>query len=89
MALTATATTKLRKEVASIISLSNEAVISISPEKSNILYIVKKFVSIEESFSSLKTVLVEKILDVPKTIIYYIAEELRTVLIYMCFLRSH
>lgn len=31
---------------------------------------VKEFVSIEESFSSLQTALVEKVLNVPKTIIY-------------------
>lgn len=70
MALTATATTKLRKEVATIIGLTNEAVISVSPEKPNILYMVKEFVSIEQSFSSLRTALVEKVLNVPKTIIY-------------------
>ena len=70
MALTATATTKLRKEVAGIIGLNNEAVISISPDKPNILYMVKEFVSIEESFSSLQTAVAEKGLDVPKTIIY-------------------
>ena len=55
MALTATATIKLRKEVASIIGLNDEAVISISPDKPNILYMVKESVSIKESFSSLKT----------------------------------
>ena len=70
MALTATATIKLRKEVASIIGLNDEAVISISPDKPNILYMVKESVSIKESFSSLKTGVAEKGLDFPKTIIY-------------------
>ena len=67
MALTATATIKLCKKVASI---TDQAVISISPDKPNILYVVKESVSIKESFSSLKTGVAEKGLGFPKMIIY-------------------
>ena len=70
MALTATATIKLRKEVAGIIGLNNEAVISISLDKPNTQYMVKEFMSIEESFSSFQTGVAEKGLNFPKTIIY-------------------
>lgn len=70
MALTATATTKLRREVTDIIGLNNEVVVSISPEKPNIAYMVKDFVSIKESFSPLVTAVADRVLDVPKTIIY-------------------
>ena len=70
MALTATATIKLRREVADIIGLHNEVVVSISPEKPNIMYMVKEFVSIEQTFSPLVTAVADKVLNVPKSIIY-------------------
>lgn len=50
MALTATATVKLRKEVAKIISMGNELVVSISPARHNIVYAVVQFNSIQETF---------------------------------------
>ena len=53
MALTATATVKLRKEVADIIGLRNEVIVSISPDKPNIVYVVKEFVSVSQTFSPL------------------------------------
>ena len=49
MALTATATVKLRKEVAKIISMGNELVVSISPARHNIVYAVVQFNSIQET----------------------------------------
>ena len=70
MALTATATTKLRKEITDIIGLNNEVVVSVSPDKPNIVYMVKEFVSIKQTFSSLVAVVADKALEVPKTIIY-------------------
>ena len=70
MALTATATTKLRREVAAIIGLNNEVVVSISPEKPNIIYAVKDYVSIELTFSPAIQAVANDNVHVPKTIIY-------------------
>ena len=50
LALTATATTKLRMDVASIIGMKNELVVSICPCKSNIMFAMTEFVSIEKTF---------------------------------------
>ena len=70
MTLTATATPMLREKFASIIGLNNEAVNSISPEKSIINSVHGKGVFVcKESFSSLQTTLV-KVFDVPKAIVY-------------------
>ena len=52
MALTATATVKLRKEEADIIGLQNEVIVSISPDKPNIVYVVKEFVPNIFSFTN-------------------------------------
>ena len=56
MALTAMATVKLRKEVAKIISMKNELVVSVSPARANIVYAVIQMNTIQETFSTLVTV---------------------------------
>lgn len=70
MALTATATVKLRKEVAKIVSMKNELVVSVSPARANIMYAVIQCNTIQETFSKLVTVVAEESLSVPKMIIY-------------------
>ena len=50
MALTATATEKLRKTASSIIGLRDEVVVSKSPCKNNIMYVVVESTAIEEVF---------------------------------------
>jgi len=42
----------------------------VCPEKPNVIYMVKEFMSIKQTFSSLVKAVADKILDVPKTIIY-------------------
>ncbi len=51
MALTATATKALRKSVSCTIGLRNPVVIAINPCKSNIMYAVSSFNTIEDTFS--------------------------------------
>ena len=70
MALTATATVKLRKEVASIISMKNELVVSVSPARANIAYAVRQMNTIQETFSTLVTVVAQEAISMPKIIIY-------------------
>ncbi|XP_065909910.1 uncharacterized protein [Dysidea avara] len=83
MALTATATVKPRKEVADIIGLYNEVVISISPDKPNIVYMVKEFVTVSQTFSPLVEVVAKNGLSVPKTIVYcYRMEDCATLYLY-------
>ena len=70
MALTATATHQLHLEVSRIIGMQNKLVVAISPIKSNIFYAIRKFVSIEETFSPIIRAITINALNVPKTIIY-------------------
>ena len=70
MALTATATLQLCIEVSRIIGLQNELVVAISPFKSNIIYAISKFISIQETFSPMIRAVITKGVNIPKTIIY-------------------
>ena len=70
MALTATATTKLRTEVSNMIGLSNELVIARVPSKPNILYEVQSFSSINETFLPLAQQLQREGVEYPRTIVY-------------------
>ena len=67
-ALTATATVELRKEVAGIISMKNELVVSVSPLKANIAYAVRRMISVQETVSSLVTVAAQEAISMPKII---------------------
>ncbi len=49
MAMTATATAKLRTDVSRLIGLRNELVVARSPSKLNITYTVEEFISIEKT----------------------------------------
>ena len=55
MALTATATTKLRINISRVIGMQNELVISRSPCKDNIMYEVADFATVEETFMPFAT----------------------------------
>ena len=68
MALTATATKTLRRDVARIIDMSDELVVSRLPVKSNVMYVVVPFSSIQQTFSSLAKTLQEKITTCPRMI---------------------
>ena len=70
MAPTATTTVELRKEVASIISMKNELVVSVSPARTNIANAVRRMVTIQETFSTLVTVVAQEAILMPKIIMY-------------------
>lgn len=70
MALTATATTKLRMDVSKTVGMRNELVVSKSPSKSNIMYMVTKFSSIEETFLPIARRLRQEGSRCPRVIIY-------------------
>ena len=50
MALTATATTSLRKEVTLLLSMENPVLVSVSPDKKNIKYLLANHVTMERTF---------------------------------------
>ena len=70
MALTATATAQSRKEISRILGLQNPLVVAKSPFRSNIIYSVKEFVSIYQTFYPLVEVISNNGLQVPKTVIF-------------------
>ena len=70
MALTATATKKLRTDVARIIGMRNELVVSKPPMKSNLMYAVVPFSTIEETFSSVAERLQKERSKCPRLIMY-------------------
>jgi len=73
LALTATATTKLRKEIAKIISMKNEVIISISPARDNIMYSVSHMLHVDtiaKVFYPLLASVEKQGLEMPKAIIY-------------------
>ena len=70
MALTATATTALRTTVMKILSMKQPAVVSVSPDKNNIKYVVAPFESIEESFAPIATKLAKETVHMGRMIIF-------------------
>lgn len=56
LALTATATTTLRKHVVSILGMRDPYIVSVSPSKDNIVYRITEFKSITETFTPKITV---------------------------------
>ena len=70
MALTATATKQLRIEVAQMIGMKNELVVSISPCKANIMYSVGSFTTIPDTFHPILNRLCSDRSKFPRTIIY-------------------
>ena len=70
MALTATATHSLRLDLARFIGLKNPIMIVQPPCKSNLMYCVTKFLSIETNFTPLLEKLRKERVMFPRTIIY-------------------
>lgn len=70
MALTATATERLRKTASSIIGLRDEVVVSKSPCKNSIMYTVVASATIEEVFMPIARGLYKDRLLYPRTLIY-------------------
>ena len=70
MALTATASKTLRRDVARIIGMRNELVVSRPPLKLNIMYSVVESSSMEETFSVIVRRLQEERTQCPRMIVY-------------------
>ena len=70
MALTATASKLLRKEVARLVGMHNEVVVARLPSKANITYSMVPFLSIEETFQPLAEKLRKHGPNCTRTIIY-------------------
>ena len=70
MALTATATSKLRFEVASMLGMTEELVVSISPCKPNIVYCIGKCSTLQETFRPIVDRLRSDRASFPRTIVY-------------------
>lgn len=70
MAITATATRKLRTDVSRIIGMRNELVVSKPPMKSNLMYAVVPFSTVEETFSSVAERLQKERSKCPRLIVY-------------------
>ena len=70
MALTATATKTVRYSVSKIIGMRNPFVLAIPPCKSNIMYSVGAFVSVEATFKPIAERLKSERTNMPRTIIY-------------------
>lgn len=69
MALTATATVKLRKDAAKVIGMRNELVVSKSPCKDNIMHVVVAYSTVEEVFSPVAHRLLEQGAKCPRMLI--------------------
>ena len=70
MAMTATATTATRNEIATILSLDNPVVVAASPDKSNISYQVRRKTTLEEVFMPLLMKLKSFRCKLPRVIIF-------------------
>ena len=69
LCLTATASSKVRKQIIKLLNLSNTKLVRQSPDKKNIFYTVKKATDVEQTLHWM-LLLDGPILDIPKTIIY-------------------
>ena len=70
MCLTATATKTLREEVMVILGMKNPEIISVSPSKLNITFMIKRYDNMEEAFSPLISGLLQQRDKFPRTIVY-------------------
>ena len=72
LALTATASRKLRVDVTQILGLQNEVdvVISISPSKANIIYAIAEFTTKPHTFGPMLSQLKRQRSQFPRTIVY-------------------
>lgn len=70
LALTATATTTLRKHIISILGMRDPHIVSVSPCKDNIVYGVTEFKSITETFTPILERLLSDRINTPRIIIF-------------------
>ena len=70
MAVTATATKTLRREICHILGMNNPFIVTVSPDKSNIAFHVFPFISLEGTFKPLIEELRKERMSMARTIIY-------------------
>ena len=70
LALTATATVNLRRQLISILGMKEPQIISLSPHKANIIYAVTEFTNIIETFTPILERLKSERLRAPRMIIF-------------------
>ena len=70
MALTATATKTLRKDVCDILDMKDPVLVSVSPDKDNIKYLVAGHVTMDKTFGPIANQLYEHHTNVGRTIIF-------------------
>ena len=70
MALTATATKTLRKDVCDILDMKDSVLVSVSPDKDNIKYLVAGHVMMDKTFGPIADQLYEHHTNVRRTIIF-------------------
>ena len=70
MALTATATITLRSEICHVLGMKDPHVVTVSPDKSNVILRVSQFESIEHTFEPIIQKLKTERLNMRHTIIY-------------------
>lgn len=70
MAVTATATKSLRREVCHILGMSNPFIVTVSPDKSNIVFHVSPFTTLEGTFKPVIEELRKERMHMARTIIY-------------------
>ena len=70
MALTATATTKLRVNVSELIGMRDELIVSISPCRSNIMFAVTQYTSVQDTFQPVAERLLTDRSKCPRIIIH-------------------
>ena len=80
MALTATATITLRSEICGVLGMKDQYVVTVSPEKNNVILQVSKFESLESTFNPIIQKLKMERLNLGRTIIYCQKQETCTAL---------
>lgn len=70
MACTATATRSVREEIVSTLEMSDPVTVSLSPDRPNIMYLVKRRTDPETDFCDLLSTLGEKLTSTPRVIVY-------------------
>lgn len=70
MACTATATRSIREEIVSCLEMMKYVTISLSPNRPNIKYVVKKRTTIDSDFAELLATLQMKLAATPRVIVY-------------------
>ncbi len=70
MACTATATRSIREEVVRTLEMAHHVTVSLSPNRSNIMYLVKKRTDPDTDFAELLSTLKQSLVQTPRVVVY-------------------